>query len=105
MINRLISQSVATDFFQGKIIAILGPRQVGKTTLLTQLSIPSEETLWLNCDNIDDCQTLEHQTTTELQQLVGHKRYVVIDEAQRVKNIGLTLKMMADTFRDRVQVM
>ena len=104
MINRLISQSVAADFFQGKIIAVLGPRQVGKTTLLTQLSIPREETLWLNCDNIDDCQALEQQTTTELQQLVGNKRYVVIDEAQRVKNIGLTLKMMADTFRDKVQV-
>ena len=104
MISRLINQSVAADFFQGKVIAVLGPRQVGKTTLLSQLSIPSTETLWLNCDNIDDSQVLENQTTTGLQQLVGNKRYVVIDEAQRVKNIGLTLKMMADTFRDRVQV-
>lgn len=104
MISRLINQSVAADFFQGKVIAVLGPRQVGKTTLLSQLSIPSTETLWLNCDNIDDSQVLEGQTTTGLQQLVGNKRYVVIDEAQRVKNIGLTLKMMADTFRDRVQV-
>ena len=104
MIGRLINQSVAADFFQGKVIAVLGPRQVGKTTLLSQLSIPSTETLWLNCDNIDDSQVLEGQTTTGLQQLVGNKRYVVIDEAQRVKNIGLTLKMMADTFRDRVQV-
>ena len=104
MIGRLINQSVAADFFQGKVIAVLGPRQVGKTTLLSQLSIPSTETLWLNCDNIDDSQVLENQTTTGLQQLVGNKRYVVIDEAQRVKNIGLTLKMMADTFRDRVQV-
>ena len=104
MIGRLINQSVAADFFQGKVIAVLGPRQVGKTTLLSQLSIPSTETLWLNCDNIDDSQVLEGQTTTGLQQLVGNKRYVVIDEAHRVKNIGLTLKMMADTFRDRVQV-
>lgn len=104
MIGRLINQSVTADFFQGKVIAVLGPRQVGKTTLLSQLSIPSTETLWLNCDNIDDSQVLEGQTTTGLQQLVGNKRYVVIDEAQRVKNIGLTLKMMADTFRDRVQV-
>ncbi|MCI5664458.1 MAG: ATP-binding protein [Mediterranea sp.] len=104
MIGRLINQSVAADFFQGKVIAVLGPRQVGKTTLLSQLSIPGTETLWLNCDNIDDSQVLEGQTTTGLQQLVGNKRYVVIDEAQRVKNIGLTLKMMADTFRDRVQV-
>lgn len=104
MVNRLITQSIDADFFQGKVIAILGPRQVGKTTLLSQLSIPVTETLWLNCDNIDDCQVLENQTTTELQQLVGNKRYVIIDEAQRVKNIGLTLKMMADTFRNQKQV-
>lgn len=104
MINRTISQAVAADFFQGKVIAILGPRQVGKTTLLSQLSIPASETLWLNCDNIDDCQALENQTTTELQHLVGQKRFVIIDEAQRVKNIGLTLKMMADIFRHSVQV-
>lgn len=86
MISRLINQSVAADFFQGKVIAVLGPRQVGKTTLLSQLSIPSTETLWLNCDNIDDSQVLEGQTTTGLQQLVGNKRYVVIDEAQRVRS-------------------
>lgn len=104
MINRIITKSVAADFFQGKVIAILGPRQVGKTTLLSQLSIPITETLWLNCDNIDDCQALENQTTTGLQHLVGQKRYVIIDEAQRVKNIGLTLKMMADIFRNTVQV-
>lgn len=104
MIHRLIDTAVAADFFQGKVIAILGPRQVGKTTLLSQLSIPQSETLWLNCDNIDDCHALEEQTSTGLQQLVGQKRYVVIDEAQRVKNIGLTLKMMSDTFREQVQV-
>lgn len=104
MVNRLINTSITADFFQGKVIAILGPRQVGKTTLLSQLSIPSAETLWLNCDNIDDCEVLEERTSTELQQLVGTKRYVIIDEAQRVKNIGLTLKMMADLFRNKVQV-
>lgn len=104
MINRLVSSSISADFFRGKVIAILGPRQVGKTTLLSQLSIPESDILWLNCDNTDDCQALENQTTTGLRQLVGQKRFVIIDEAQRVKNIGLTLKMMADTFREQVQV-
>lgn len=104
MINRLVSSSISADFFRGKVIAILGPRQVGKTTLLSQLSIPESDILWLNCDNTDDCQALENQTTTGLRQLVGQKRFVIIDEAQRVKNIGLTLKMMADTFHEQVQV-
>mgnify|MGYP003289094659 CR=1 FL=1 len=104
MINRLINLPIVSDFFQGKIIVILGPRQVGKTTLLSQLSIPQDEVLWLNCDNIDDCEDLTNRTTTELQHLVGQKRFVVIDEAQRVRNIGLTLKMMADIFHNQVQV-
>ena len=104
MINRLVSSSISADFFRGKVIAILGPRQVGKTTLLSHRSIPESDILWLNCDNTDDCQALENQTTTGLRQLVGQKRFVIIDEAQRVKNIGLTLKMMADTFREQVQV-
>lgn len=104
MINRIINNSIASDFFQGKVIVVLGPRQVGKTTLLSQLSLPKDETLWLNCDNMDDREALTDKTTSELQQLVGLKRYVVIDEAQRVRDIGLTLKMMADTFHDQVQV-
>lgn len=73
----------------------MGARQVGKTTLLEQLTT-SDSTLLLNCDNYDDRTDLEEKTSTELRNLVGDYQMVVIDEAQRVKNIGLTLKMLVD---------
>lgn len=56
----------------------------------------TDNLLLLNCDNYDDRLDLENKTSTELKQLIGNHKVVVIDEAQRVKNIGLTLKMMSD---------
>lgn len=95
-VTRLIQQNIENDFYKGKIILILGPRQVGKTTLLTQIIKIKENALLINCDNIDEKISLENRTTTELSALIGLHSVVLIDEAQRVKNIGLTLKMIAD---------
>lgn len=52
--------------------------------------------MFLNCDNADDVLLLEGKTTTELKQLLSPYELVFIDEAQRVRNIGLTLKMIGD---------
>ena len=79
-----------------KIMVILGPRQVGKTTLLRQLTNNSSTVLSFNCDNADERLALEDKTTTELAALIGKSSVVVIDEAQRVRNIGMTLKMLGD---------
>ncbi|MDE6835944.1 MAG: ATP-binding protein, partial [Muribaculaceae bacterium] len=81
---------------------LLGPRQVGKTTLLNQIlnSQPHAKILKINCDNEDERRLLEGKTSTELRALVGKNEYVMIDEAQRVENIGLTLKIMGDLKTD-----
>lgn len=50
----------------------------------------------LNCDDYDDRAELESRTSTELRNLIGNHKVVIIDEAQRVRNIGLTLKMIVD---------
>ncbi|WP_256281808.1 AAA family ATPase, partial [Blautia wexlerae] len=50
----------------------------------------------MNCDNVDDVLLLEGRTSTELKYLLSPYELVFIDEAQRVKNIGLTLKMIGD---------
>ena len=104
MILRLIEQTLKLDLFQGKVVIVSGPRQVGKTTLMEGLrrSIP-EKSLWLNCDEPDIRFLLEQVTSTQLRELIGDYRLVFIDEAQRVKNIGLTLKLLADNLKD-VQV-
>ena len=104
MIQRLLADTLQKDFFRGKILVITGPRQAGKTTLVQQLQIPLQETLVLNCDDHSDAEKLENPTTTDIQNLIGGYRYVFIDEAQRVNNIGLTLKMIADLYKDRIQV-
>jgi len=96
MIHRIIEQLVENDFGRGKIIVLMGARQVGKTTLFDSVVSGSSNVLRLNCDNYDDRSDLENKTSTELRQLMGNHEVVIIDEAQRVKNIGLSLKMLAD---------
>ena len=96
MIARKILQHIENDFGKGKIIVMTGARQVGKTTLYDAITSKVPRCLLLNCDNYDDRQDLEAKTSTELRQLIADYPMVVIDEAQRVNNIGLTLKMMAD---------
>lgn len=96
MIERIIKDSILADFKRKKVITLLGARQVGKTTLLSQLQEGKEKVLALNCDNADDAFALEGKTSTELKHLLSPYELVFIDEAQRVRNIGLTLKMIGD---------
>lgn len=96
MIARIIKKNIEKDIDSGKIIVLIGARQVGKTTLFEQISMGNDQVLQLNCDNYDDRLDLEQKTSTQLRQLINGYKMVVIDEAQRVKNIGLTLKMIAD---------
>ena len=96
MIHRIIEQLIKNDFGRGKIIVLMGARQVGKTTLFDSVVSGSSNVLRLNCDNYDDRSDLENKTSTELRQLMGNHEVVIIDEAQRAKNIGLSLKMLAD---------
>jgi len=96
MIKRIIKNSILADYRRKKVIILLGARQVGKTTLLSELQAEKTKVLSLNCDNLDDALFLEGKTSTELQYLLSPYELVFIDEAQRVKNIGLTLKMTGD---------
>lgn len=96
MIDRTIANSIEKDFSRGKIIVITGARQVGKTTLLESFASRFTKVLNLNCDNYDDRLDLENRRSTELRNLIGNSDFVMIDEAQRVNDIGLTLKMLAD---------
>ena len=96
MIGRTIKNSILSDYRRRKVIVLLGARQVGKTTLLSELQEGKDKILSLNCDNADDVMLIEDKTTTELQHLLSPYELVFIDEAQRVRNIGLTLKKIGD---------
>lgn len=96
MIQRAISDSILDDFSRRKIIVMMGARQVGKTTLLSSLITQEKRTLHLNCDNYDDVALLENRTSSELENILRDYDMVFVDEAQRVKDIGLTLKKIGD---------
>ncbi|WP_343670556.1 ATP-binding protein [Chitinophaga sp.] len=104
MIKRAIYNQIISNFFKGKAIIITGPRQVGKTTLLQTIMGQAErKVLYLNCDEPDIRPMLANASSTSLKALIGNNTLVLIDEAQRVNNIGLTLKLLVDNFKD-VQV-
>jgi hypothetical protein len=102
MIQRTISDPILNNIGKGKIILIFGPRQVGKTTLAQQM-VKKIETgfVWLNGDEPDIRSMLTGATSSVLKTLSGEKPIVVIDEAQRIKDIGLTLKLFHDTFPEK----
>lgn len=96
MIERIIKETILADYKRKKVIVLLGARQVGKTTLLSGLLTGVEKVLLLNCDNADDVLSLEGKSSTELRHFLSPYDLVFIDEAQRIRNIGLTLKMIGD---------
>lgn len=96
MIPRSISHDINSHLGKGKVIVILGPRQCGKTTLLKKISADSVAKLYLNCDDAQDRLALENKSISALTALVGKAKLVLIDEAQRVSDIGLSLKIMVD---------
>jgi predicted AAA+ superfamily ATPase len=97
--QRTIQPAIEANLYKGKAIIIYGARQVGKTTLCRAImrNYPTAA-LYLNCDEPDIRQALTHKTSTELRGMLGAKKLIVIDEAQRVKDIGLTLKLLIDTY-------
>lgn len=98
---RAIQGAVEAALFRGKVVVIYGARQVGKTTLVKEiLTRYPERGLYLNCDEPDIRDALTHRTSTELRALMGRRTLVVIDEAQRVRDIGLALKLLVDNFAD-----
>ncbi len=100
-IRRQIENNIEQDFFKGKIIVLLGARQVGKSTLIKMLpSCKPDETLWLDAENADVNLLLKNANSERLRQLAGNQKVVVIDEAQKVENIGSVLKLFADYLKD-----
>lgn len=96
MIKRDIETQIIDDFHRGKVISIIGPRQVGKTTLLSQIDTEGKKVLSLNCDDDIDALTIEDKSSSELRILLEKYDLAFIDEVQRVRNIGMTLKKIAD---------
>ncbi len=97
MVKRILQDIIASKFSLKKAIIILGPRQVGKTTLLKQLiDKNSPDVFWLNADKIEDRSLFSDHGFNNLLSFIANKKYLIIDEAQRIENIGLKLKIIYD---------
>jgi len=100
MLKRELEQLIRSKIGKGKAIILLGPRQTGKTTLMMEIIGDFGEYLLLNCDDPVVREQLDNANTETIRQLIGKYKLVFIDEAQRISNTGLTLKLITDTFKD-----
>lgn len=101
MIPRTIEEDIKKKLFKSKAIILHGARQTGKTTLVRHIvNNASQEYLWLSGDDINVREQLSIHSVVHLKALLGKYKLVVIDEAQYVRNIGLTLKLITDNMPD-----
>ncbi|MBQ6725982.1 MAG: ATP-binding protein [Bacteroidales bacterium] len=100
MIDRIIKQNIEKELFKGKAIILIGSRQTGKTTVLREMFPENDETMWMTGDDIGDKSRLENMTTAIFRQFLKGKKILVIDEAQRISDIGLRMKLVTDYIKD-----
>jgi predicted AAA+ superfamily ATPase len=100
MIIRKLTENIQNNLPLKKAVVILGARQVGKTTLLQQLNLEQEDTLVLNGDEPDVRELLTGINSSRLKNILGGKQNVIIDEAQLIPEIGITLKLISDQLKD-----
>jgi len=99
MISRYLTPKLESRLCSGKAIIIVGPRQVGKTTLIKNL-LENKAHLFLDGDDPTVRILLTNPNTEQLKNIIGKHKLVFIDEAQRIENIGITLKIMTDQFNE-----
>lgn len=103
MIHRILEDQVTSILGNGKAVIIMGARQVGKSTLLENIFRHQENLLWMTGDDLDIQELFRQMTSTRLKALLGSTKTLIIDEAQRIPDIGLRLKLITDQIKD-VQV-
>ncbi|MCA1759238.1 MAG: ATP-binding protein, partial [Bacteroidales bacterium] len=97
MLKRELENTIISKLFSGKSILLLGARQVGKTTLLKQLADSlQKEIIWLNGDNPEDRTLLNQLNGTRAKEMFPKGSIIFVDEAQRLDNTGITLKIIQD---------
>jgi predicted AAA+ superfamily ATPase len=95
MIKRELHQTIDDKIGSGKVIIVLGPRQVGKTTLIKSV-LAGRDHLFLDGDDMNTRKILSIHSLAHLSNIVGKNKLAFIAEAQRIDNIGLSLKIIVD---------
>jgi predicted AAA+ superfamily ATPase len=99
-IERNLKITLNNEWNSGKVLIILGPRQVGKTTLIKDVCEENGDFLFFNGDDYEDKMLLTDTSENKLRLLIGNHKTVFVDEAQKIKDIGTTLKIIHDRIPD-----
>ena len=99
MILRTLENIIQKKINTGKAIVVVGARQVGKTTLIKKV-LEKNDYLFLDADDPTTRNLLSNPNTEQLRTIIANNKYIFLDEAQRIKGIGLTLKIITDQFKD-----
>lgn len=97
--DRIHFKNLTDNLENKKVILLIGPRQVGKTTLIYDL-LAGKDYLFLDGDDPTTRRLLDTPNTMQLKSILGDYKYVFIDEAQRIQNIGITAKIIHDQIPD-----
>lgn len=100
MLPRHLQPTIQSILDSGLIAILYGARQVGKTTLAKQVAESYQRPLYLNCDDPTVVTSLTQKSAIELRAYLGDADLVIVDEAQRVENISISLKLIHDTYPD-----
>ena len=99
LIKRTIEAQLLAKLKDKKAIILLGPRQAGKSTLLEIIRAHIPVAVW-DGDESDIRENLAQPTSTRIKAMLGQHTVVIIDEAQRIENIGLCIKLIVDKIKD-----
>ncbi|MBW6501690.1 MAG: ATP-binding protein [Bacteroidales bacterium] len=101
MVKRHLEDTLTEYLFKGKTVIVYGARQTGKTTLVEELIKKLKiKSLMLNGDDADIRELFSSATSAKFKPVIGDYKLIVIDEAQRIPDAGLGLKIMHDSFKD-----
>ena len=101
MIVRTQLKYAQDRLFKGKALLIFGPRQAGKSTFVAQLLAQNskKKVLQLNGDDDDTRELLAKPNSTKLKNIIGNNEILFIDEAQRIQDIGIVIKIIIDQLK------
>jgi predicted AAA+ superfamily ATPase len=98
---RILLEQIKGELRAGKVLMIVGARRVGKTMLLSQLIEQStEKILLLNGEDMTTYDLLKSRSIETYRQLLRGKSLLIIDEAQKLENVGSIMKLIVDHIQD-----
>ena len=101
--RRYYANKIISGFKYNPIVALIGARQVGKTTLM-EMYAENKKHLWLNGQNPETAQLFENFSALERYLKINLNSQIegllVIDEFQYIKDISVYLKLLADKHKN-----